>query len=215
MKRIRAVLASVLTFILMTSLGLAPAAVAADKAPAASGKAPAAAAGKAAAPAAKAPAKAPAKAATAVEAPHPWASFKLGAWVQVKSTILSRASGTEQTTITTTKTTLIEKTADKVTMQAEVTAADGQITKSTFMLPVKGYTEPGPEGKVIKRGTETITIAGKPVACDTVEATIGVGGHDILFETWNSKQVPGWLVRSVTTGKGGRSTMEVVDFKAD
>jgi hypothetical protein len=143
---------------------------------------------------------------------HPWASFNPGSWVKIRSSTTETASKKE-TNIVETKITLLEKTADKVVLENEMTMM-GQTTKTTFDLPLKGYSDAVPEGMtVLKTGSETITIAGKSVTCETMEASMNAGGTKILFKNWTSRQVPGSLVKSVTPSNGSQGTAEVVDFK--
>lgn len=143
---------------------------------------------------------------------NPWVAFNSGSWVEIKSTTVSKESGKEKTTIVGTKITLQAKTADSISLENEMTI-NGETTKTKFDVPLD-YSYSDSEGmKVIKTGSETITIAGKPVTCDTLEATMDAGGTKILFKSWTSKKVPGSLVRSITSSDGSQSTAEVVDFK--
>jgi hypothetical protein len=144
---------------------------------------------------------------------HPWVSFNPGSWVEIKSTSVTQTAGKEKTTVIGTKITLLEKTADKVVLENEMTV-DGDTTKTKFDLPLKGYSDVEPEGMtVLKTGSETITIAGKSVTCETMEASMNAGGTKILFKRWTSGQVPGSMVKSVTSSDGSQSTAEVIDFK--
>jgi hypothetical protein len=84
------------------------------------------------------------------------------------------------------------------------------LIKSTRLT---GGAESPPAGmKVLSRGTDTLTIAGQPVHCETLEATMNEGG-EYRFKRWTSVEVPGSLVRSVSSSKGGLATAEVVGFK--
>jgi hypothetical protein len=145
---------------------------------------------------------------SAAKAPkhHPWASFKPGSWVKIRSTSGAHVSET--------KTTLLEKTADKVVLENELTT-NGQVTRTKFDLPLAGYTNDVPPGvTVIKRGSETLTVAGKSLVCEMLETEMDAGGAKIQSKTWSSDQVPGSLVKSVNTSSGRQSTAEVVDFNA-
>ncbi len=148
---------------------------------------------------------------------HPWAGFKPGSWVKIKSTTLTDVAGNKMSTITETKMTLLEKTADKVVLENEMTMM-GQTTKTKFEMPLTGpkaaATPPAKAGVVPKLGSDTVTVAGKSLACKTVEMEMETGGMKIQSKTWTSEQVPGALVKSVSTHKAGQTTSEVVDFKA-
>jgi hypothetical protein len=145
---------------------------------------------------------------------HPWASFNPTSWVEIKSTsVNTNTAGKEETNIIGTKITLLKKTIDKVFLENEMTVK-GQTTKTKFDLPLKGYSDDHPEGmKILNTGSETITIAGKSVTCDTMEASMNAGETKIHFKRWTSRQVPGALVKMVTSSDGSKSTAEVVDFK--
>lgn len=144
---------------------------------------------------------------------HPWAGFNPGSWVEIKSTTVTETAGKKETNIVGTKITLLEKTADKVVLENEMTAM-GQTTKTKFDLPLKGYSDAMPEGMtVLKTGSETMTIAGKSVTCDTMAASMNAGGSKILINRWTSGQVPGSLVKSVTSSQGSQTTAVVVGFK--
>ena len=145
-------------------------------------------------------------------AKHPWASFNPGAWVKIKSFTVADPAGGKATNVIETKITLLEKTSDKVVLETAMTVM-GQTTTTKADMPLKGYTSDVPEGvKVLKTGSETITIGTKPVACETMESAMDMGGAKILFKRWTSAQVPGSLVKSVTTRAGSRATAEVVEF---
>ena len=144
---------------------------------------------------------------------HPWVGFNPGSWVEIKSTSVTKTAGKEKTNIIGTKITLLEKTADKVVLE-NVMTIDGDTTKTKFDQPLKGYSDDEPEGmKILKIGRDTITIAGKPVACETMEALMNVGDTKTLFKRWTSGQVPGSLVKMVTSCDGSQSTAVVVGFK--
>jgi hypothetical protein len=90
----------------------------------------------------------------------------------------------------------------------------GETTKTNFDLQLKDYSNDQSEGlTVIKTGSETVTIAGKSVTCDTMDASMNAGGTKILFKNWTSGQVPGSVVKVITSSDGSNSTTEVVDFK--
>jgi hypothetical protein len=152
------------------------------------------------------------KPAETTSAGDPWASFGPESWVLIRSTRLTDAKGKKDTSIVETKITVIAKAPDKVTLENAFTF-HGQTTTSRFDQPLTGGAESLPAGmKVLSRGTDTLTIAGQPVHCETLEATMNEGG-EYRFKRWTSVEVPGSLVRSVSSSKGGLATAEVVGFK--
>jgi hypothetical protein len=67
-------------------------------------------------------------------------------------------------------------------------------------------------------GTDTVVVAGKSLDCKTMEIETDNAGSKVKTKTWTSDQVPGFLVKRVSTSTGAMSsttTMEVVDFKAN
>jgi hypothetical protein len=147
-------------------------------------------------------------------AKHPWASFNPGSWVKIKSTTVNEVAGKQETNVLETKITLLEKTADKVVLETEITVK-GQTTKTRSEMPLKGYSDAVPPGvMVLNRGSETIVIGGNAVPCKTMETSMDAMGTKILSKTWSSEKVPGSLVKSVNSTTGSQTTAEVVDFKA-
>ncbi len=147
-------------------------------------------------------------------AKHPWASFKPGSWVKIKSTTNIETAGAKNTSVVESKITLLEKTADKVVLQTEVTVM-GRTTTTKADFPLKANSDAVPPGvTVLSKGTDTVTLAGKTLACKTLESEINAGGNKIHSKAWTSEQVPGALVKSVTSTKNTQSTAEVVEFSA-
>ncbi len=148
-------------------------------------------------------------------AKHPWASFNKGSWVKMKTTTVITA--VKQSTAMESKMTLLDKTPDKVVVETEMSVM-GNVSKTKMDIPLKA-TATAPAGTAAKApapklGSETITIAGKSLACKTAEIETVVAGQKSLSKTWMSEQVPGGLVKSVTTSAATQVTMEIVDFKA-
>ncbi len=163
-----------------------------------------------AAPAVLAGGQAAAKSAAKAAAHHPWTGFNPGSWVKIKTTSVMG----NQTTVMETKITLLEKTAEKVVLKTDMTI-NGQTSTTNADFPVKGYSDAVPEGvKVLNRGSETITVANRSLTCETLEVSLAEVGMKSVTKTWNSAQVPGGMARMVVTSEAGKSTVEVVDFKA-
>jgi hypothetical protein len=154
-----------------------------------------------------------AKPAESAAAPDPWVGFGPGSWVEIRSTNVTETKGKPVTSIVGTKITLLEKSADKITLENEFTT-NGQTIRSKFDQPLKNCPEELPDGMtVLSTGRETLTIAGKPLDCETLEATMNQGGK-VHFKRWTSGKVPGSLVKMETSSSGSHGTTEVVGFKA-
>ncbi|HKV42640.1 MAG TPA: hypothetical protein VJX67_25800 [Blastocatellia bacterium] len=151
----------------------------------------------------------------------PWGSFAVGSFVKMKTTVSTQVMGKAMDTSTETKMTLAELTADKALVDVEATVM-GATNKSRMEVPLTGTATPaggsqGTPGHEVKTGTETITVAGKSLDCKTTEVEVDTGGNKVNTKTWTSDQVPGFVVKSVSTSSGAaetKTTMEVVEFKA-
>ena len=156
-------------------------------------------------------------------ASNPWGSFKVGSYVTLKSTVSMQVMGKAMDTTSQTKMTLAELTADKAIIDVEATVM-GNTSKSRMEVPLTG-TAPGmpaanngtPTGQV-KTGTDTVTVAGKSLDCKTIEFESDAGGNKVNAKTWTSDQVPGGVVKSVSTSTGTANTtttVEAVEYKAN
>jgi len=130
--------------------------------------------------------------------------------------------GRSTDTSTETTTTLADLTADKAVLDIETTVM-GNTSKTRTEVPLTGavQTSPGsaPSGAPnAATGTDTVVVAGKSLECKTYEVDTEAGGNKVKTKTWASDQIPGFLVKSVSTSTGAMNsttTMMAVDFKAN
>ncbi len=111
---------------------------------------------------------------------HPWARFGQGAWRQVRIVTQSYDEGGQlsDTSVTDNKTTVVEVTPDRVTLEVEVTVeVAGQRFPSQPQIIKQGYA-----GETLGEMTsakaldpETITIDGQEIRCESQQIEI-VGG---------------------------------------
>jgi hypothetical protein len=144
-----------------------------------------------------------------------WNNFKPGAWVKLKTTSDMTVAGHKTTTSTEMKETLVAKTADKATVETEMTMM-GNTTKSKADIPLTSKAT-GTAQNPAKMGSDTITVAGKTFKCKTFEVQSEANGMKTTTKTWMADEVPGGMVKSESTSTGSmsmKSTMELVDFKA-
>jgi hypothetical protein len=143
---------------------------------------------------------------------HPWADFKAGSWVSMKTTVNGPAK-----MVTESKTTLVEKNAAKAVLEIE-TSMMGNKTKTRTEMALGGKATQAAEVKQLASGTETITVAGKSLACKWTEFELNSGGMKGTTKTWTSDAVPGGMVKSVTKSTMGQmkseTVSEVVAFEA-
>jgi hypothetical protein len=150
----------------------------------------------------------------------PWGAFKVGSYVKMKTTVSMQVMGKAMDTSTESKQTLAELTGDKAVVEIETTVA-GATSKTRMEMPLTaGVTpaaNPGGPAPAFKTGTDTITVGGKTLECKTMEMDTEAGGNKVNTKTWTSDQVPGAMVKSVSTTAGAtptKTTVEVTDFKA-
>jgi hypothetical protein len=131
---------------------------------------------------------------------HPWAHFKVGSFVQLKSTSRSGPP-------TTTKQTLVDLTSDKATVLMETTVGNKTATNKVE-LPLNNPAKPAADG------TETIAVSGKKYLCQRFHSQNGVGVDNVLVQSWLSADVPGSLVRSISNPGKDQTVTEIVSYEA-
>jgi hypothetical protein len=125
-------------------------------------------------------------------------------------------------TSTETTTTLADLTADKAVLDIETTIM-GNTSKTRTEIPLTGAVQTGPGATPSgapnpATGTDTVVVAGKSLDCKTYEVETETAGNKVKTKTWTSDQIPGFLVKSVSTSTGAMTsttTMAAVDFKAN
>jgi hypothetical protein len=139
-----------------------------------------------------------------------WSRYKVGAFVEM--TTESDSSGNKSTVKMTTK--LLELTPEKLVLEMTMVSKMGaqeypmpaqkQDVPKMVEVPDVKAPEVKPEEKP-KEGSETIEVAGKKVACKTLESVTEVSGMKTTSKTWLTKEIPGgWAKQtSKTEGKSG------------
>jgi hypothetical protein len=152
---------------------------------------------------------------------NPWGSFKVGSFVKTRTTVAAQMMGRTTDTTTEMKTTLADLTADKAVLDIETTVM-GNTTKARTEVPLSGAVQTGAtaagQAQNPATGTDTVVVAGKSLDCKTIEVEMDSGGSKVKTKTWTSDQIPGFVVKSVSTSTGAMTsttTIEAVDFKAN
>lgn len=143
---------------------------------------------------------------------HPWASFKPGSYAKYKTT--SAVAGNK--TVTEMTYTLVSLDANNAVVETE-TKVMGQVTKNKVNMPLKAAANTDAKGKAPVMTNETVTAAGKSIACKCFDATSNTNGMAATTHACSSESVPGGMVKSVTKTSGAmkmETTMELVDFVA-
>jgi hypothetical protein len=158
---------------------------------------------------------------TPAVAKNPWGSFKVGSYETMKMTTTTEVAGNKSNTSMEIKMTLTGLTADKATVESATTMM-GNTNKTSIDIPLAATqtTTPPPTGSApsanVKSGTETLTIAGKSLSCKWTETESEAGGNKTVVKVWMSEEVPGFVVKTVTTTKGTMTSEmvgEVTDYK--
>jgi hypothetical protein len=151
-----------------------------------------------------------------------WAQFKPGTVVMQKE-IVSTADGRKLEQLITYK--LVQKNKERVVVESTVTdktagAPESTRTVNTYPAKVKMRdvsTETGPDASVTE-GKEEMTVKGRKLAVEWVEA-VTKSGDDVWTEKmWTAKQIPGGIVKQTVVHKRGdklltESVLEMVSFK--
>jgi hypothetical protein len=146
---------------------------------------------------------------------HPWASFKPGSYAKMRSTTMA---GPTKVVSEMTQT-LISLDANNAVVEME-TKAMGQANKSRVNIPLKApamTAANNAQAKPVATTNETITVAGKSIACKCVEVTSSTNGMNTTSRACSSEAVPGGAVRVVSKTTGAmksETTSELIDFGA-
>lgn len=150
-----------------------------------------------------------------------WAQFKPGSFSVLKTVMTTDGKKTEITVTTTLKKVHIGKVVLEMTRVSKAGGKEHKTPPTTRQIPSKISKEKAkeltdPEGKV-KDGTEELEVAGKRIATEWVEVKREKGGTTFTTRTWKSDEVPGRVVKTVTSVRGKvESTTEsiVIKFEA-
>ncbi len=153
-----------------------------------------------------------------------WAKFPAGTSVTHRMTTDSAGQKSESTMTST----LLELTAEKATVEVVLVSKAGgaefkappqkqELTRTVDAPP--GYKPDAKPAKVeglVEEGTKTVTVAGKEYKASYAKIRQKTGDIDVTSETWTSEEVPGMVLKMLST-VGGKyattSTMELVEIK--
>lgn len=145
-----------------------------------------------------------------------WVDFAPGSYVRLQvKTVSSSGLRAESSTITV-RQTLISKDGETVTLEEEVTGANGETQKRRIPAPAR-TSAVFAGAKDRKPGSEVIKVAGMQVDCFTVEFRKKVMNKNAATKVWLSKEIPGGVARSFTITEGDDpliSIIEVLSFEA-
>jgi hypothetical protein len=162
----------------------------------------------------------------AEEVEHPvyksWASHPVGTSITLKSVT---TSGNKKI-VTTNKTTLVELTPDKATLEViMVSDGTGQVVESppqTYtqrrMFPLFGDVKKEDVGKPpkgSKQGEETLKVLGKEYQTQWFDAKGRTDAGETFTRTWMSDKIPGKLIKAVTKvpAADNQTSVELIELK--
>jgi hypothetical protein len=140
----------------------------------------------------------------------PFAGFGIGTtWTTKSVTAMTGMPPME----TITKSTLMKKTKDKVTIEME-TQTMGQTVKTTSeipLLPEAGVAE-GPKPKILNKGSESITVPAGTFKCEWIEVELENPQGKGTVKTWTCDEVPQGVVKSVMKMEGAMAMETVTEL---
>jgi hypothetical protein len=144
---------------------------------------------------------------------HPWASFKPGSYAKLRTTTVTGPTKI----VSEMKQTLVSVDANQAVIETEMSAM-GQVTKTKSTIPLKAAAAAGTaQGKPVTPVKETITAAGKSIACQCVDMTTEANGMKSTTHACTSESVPGGAVRltmRMTGAMKSESVTELVEYAA-
>ena len=151
-----------------------------------------------------------------------WAKFNPGTSV----TIAMTSDNAGQTSKMETKTTLKDKSDDKLTLETAMSMdAGGQkmdmpaqsievkkmIDDPAAAAPNAPADAPKP---VTKTSEESVTVVGGTFKAKVTESTVDAGGSKIVSKTWTSDDVPGGVVKMEATTDGAAKSSTKMELKS-
>ena len=151
-----------------------------------------------------------------------WAQFKPGTTVTQKE-VVSLPDGRKLEQVITYK--LLQKSDARVVVESTVKdkiAGMGESTRTVNTYPAKVKlsevsTAVGPDASVTE-GKEEMTVKGRKVAVEWVEAVTRSGDEVWTEKMWTARDIPGGILKQTVVHKRGdtvvsESVLEMVDFK--
>lgn len=132
-----------------------------------------------------------------------WTEWKAGAWVKYKMDMDQGGQKMEMETVIK----LLEASAEKITIETSGKMKIGgqEIATPAQKTDVKPKDDKSP--KIDKEGDEEIEVAGKKLKAHWIEFSQEAAGKKMQMKAWLCKEVPGGLVKTVTTLEGGDAPM--------
>jgi hypothetical protein len=152
-----------------------------------------------------------------------WANYKIGTYIVMKSTGEAGGYPFEQTVTRTLKEVTDEKVVIEMTGVNKVMGMNVDMPATSEEIEAKV-----PKGQVdekhirehvdeehdikYKEREETIEIKGKKIKTHYYESK-GDGSDAFMVKYWESEEIPGRMVKTVTENSEMKTTMEIVDMK--
>jgi hypothetical protein len=128
-----------------------------------------------------------------------WATFNVGSWVKLRTTVEQPGKKFESEL----RAELVSRSAEVVVLERTMTAiVDGKPGRSETQR-VTVSTTPSKPNKVEQEGDEEIELAGKKLQCHWLEIRQDSQGAQNRVRMWFSPEIPGGLARVQTTPEKG------------
>ena len=147
-----------------------------------------------------------------------WSSFEVGASATLTMTTGPAGGGMEMTMTHTLKS--LDADNAVVTTVVTMVVNDQKIEQPpqdrTVVARVAEHTPPeGQDAPQIEESEESVTVPAGTFDCKKVTTTMTVNGATMVTSVWSTDQVPGGVVKMVTTSNGQQvSSMELIETSA-
>ena len=154
-----------------------------------------------------------AAAAVAADAPAPgWAGFAPGSWVVLRTISVLEGQDAPRRTEVVVRYTLLAKENGKARLEVERTLF-GNTTTATVEAPLAAPLPLG-DAATVKRGEETLSLAGKSLKCAWQEAGVAGEGRLSTTRVWLTPLIPGGVAKSLTANVGAAQTQTITEAVA-
>jgi hypothetical protein len=149
-----------------------------------------------------------------------WSALKPGATVTQRE-VVSLPDGRKLELVITHK--LVQKNRQRAVVETTVKEnipgmVESSRTVTSYPAQVK-MSEAGTADVSVSEGKEEVTVKGKKVAAEWVEAVTRYGDEVWTEKMWTARDIPGGIIKRTLTRKRGdavlsESVLEIVDFKS-
>ena len=150
-----------------------------------------------------------------------WKDYKAGTSITLESVTEFSGNKTVMLMTYTLKKVTKEKVVVALNTTMKVAGQEIKQPEQTQEWPAKikmavpaGKDEPKEmPGVKIEKGKETLELAGRKIECEWIKTTTETNGQKTVATVWNSKKIPGGMVKTEASLPGnGKTTMKLTKF---